>query len=231
MTQTKSAASIQQQPYTGVKPVKPLRIEDELLKAQERVRQLEAERELQDLARKEAEKKAQEESLKLEFASKIFEFAEQNGLMSKQAKAEPVPTAINEEVQTTENELPEVSTSKGVLVKLGLFFILISYFAFYQVFFGDTMNDSSRRIFEAMEAHLWTHIAISLATILFGFAVMYLMFPRQFKYFHNQISTQYSWNSDFENPTFEGVVRMATTFLAWLVPTAICASIMQLILG
>jgi hypothetical protein len=229
MTQTKSAASIQQ-PFTGLKTVKSLRIEDELAKAQERVRQLEAEREQQELARKDAEKKAKEESLKLEFASKIFEFAEQNGLLTKQTKAEPVPTTINE-VQTTENELPEVSTSKGVLVKLGLFFILISYFAFYQVFFGDTMNDSSRRIFEAMEAHLWTHIAISLATILFGFAVMYLMFPRQFKYFHNQISTQYSWNSDFENPTFEGVVRMATTFLAWLVPTAICASIMQLILG
>ena len=230
MTQTKSAASIQTQAYTGVKPVKPLRIEDELVKAQERVRQLEAEREQQELARKEAEKKAKEESLKLEFASKFFEFAEQNGLLTNQTKAEPVPTTINE-VQITENELPEVSTSKGVLVKLGLFFILIAYFAFYQVYFSDSMNDSSKRIFEAMEAHLWTHIAISLATILFGFAVMYLMFPRQFKYFHNQISTQYSWNSDFENPTFEGVVRMATTFLAWLVPTAICASIMQLILG
>lgn len=230
MTQTKSAASIQQQAYTGVKPVKPLRIEDELVKAQERVRQLEAEREQQELARKEAEKKAKEESFKLEFASKFFEFAEQNGLLTNQTKAEPVPTTINE-VQITENELPEVSTSKGVLVKLGLFCILISYFAFYQVFFSDSMNDSSKRIFEAMEAHLWTHIAISLATILFGFAVMYLMFPRQFKYFHNQIPTQYNWNSDFENPSFEGVVRMATTFLAWLVPTAICASIMQLILG
>lgn len=178
--------------------------------------------------RKEAERKAI--AKKQQLTNKIINLLKEEGIDIENMSAPNQVTSKT--VEPTEMEdSEEVNTSKGMLVKGAIFLGLIAFFALYQRLFGATMNDSAIRIFDAMEAHLWTHIALAIATILFGFGVMFLLFPKQFRYFHNHIPTDNSWNSDFDKPSFEGVVRMTTTFLTWVIPTWICASIMGLILG
>lgn len=196
---------------------------DELNEALENVERLQLEKMQEDLEQQERKAAVKKQRI----ANSFFTLLKDEGF---DLDGIPLPkSSIKAEIE--DDKAPVLSTSKGVLVKLLLFVGLILFFALYQSFFGEGMNDSSKRIFDAMEAHLWTHFALALGTILFGFGIMFLMFPNQFRYFHNQIHTEHSWNSDFEKPTFEGVVRMTTTFLAWLVPTWICASVMQLILG
>ena len=124
-----------------------------------------------------------------------------------------------------------LSTSRGLITKVGLFVAFMASFLGYETFFAKSMNDSQVRIFGAAEAHLWTHIWISLGTILFGFLVQYLIFNQQFKYFHNRIDTDNSWHEDFNNPTTGGIVRLTICFLTWAFPTGVCGMIMLLILG
>lgn len=197
---------------------------EELNEALENVRRLEMEKMEEDLAQQERKAAVKKQRI----ANSFFTLLKEEGF-----DLESLPEAKKTyKVEGEENsEIPILSTSNGVIVKLFLFVSLIMFFIMYQTFFGETMNDSSKRIFDAMEAHMWTHFALALGTILFGFGIMYLMFPCQFRYFHNKIHTEHSWSKDFDNPSFEGVVRMVTTFLAWSVPTFICANVMQLILG
>lgn len=124
-----------------------------------------------------------------------------------------------------------LSTSRGLIAKVGLFVAFMASFLGYETFFAKSMNDSQVRIFGAAEAHLWTHIWISLGTILFGFLVQYLIFNQQFNYFHNRIETEKSWHEDFETPTTGGIVRLTICFLTWAFPTGVCGMIMLLILG
>ncbi len=194
---------------------------NEALKDVERIQLEMMEEDLKNEERKEAIKKQR-------IANKFFSFLKDEGI---DLGSIPEPKAKFDKVEDVDNTPAILSTSNGVIVKLFLFVSLIMFFVMYQTFWGETLNDSSKRIFDAMEAHMWTHFALALGTILFGFGVMYLMFPCQFRYFHNKIHTEHSWSKDFESPSFGGVVRMVTTFLAWFAPTWICASVMQLILG
>lgn len=205
------------------KKVKTKTKAEELNEALENVRRLEMEKMEEDLAQQERKAAVKKQRI----ANSFFTLLKEEGFdLESVHEAKSFRTS-----EIEEDKQPVLSTSNGVIVKLFLFVSLIMFFIMYQTFFGETMNDSSKRIFDAMEAHMWTHFALALGTILFGFGIMYLMFPCQFRYFHNKIHTEHSWSKDFDSPTFEGVVRMVTTFLAWSVPTFICANVMQLILG
>lgn len=149
-------------------------------------------------------------------------------------KTQPEPSfqavaGKTENVLVNEDPALEVKTSNGLWSKGLLFLGLMGAFYAYQNW--ATLNDSQARILDAAEVHLWTHIWLALGVILFGFGIQYLVFNKQFRYFSNNIDSAHSWSKDFDNPTFEGTVRMASMLLTWLIPTWVCASVMQLILG
>lgn len=155
------------------------------------------------------------------------------GSVSPDFEKEAIPETKKAFTAKTESTLvsedAEIRTNKGLWFKIGVFAFFMFAFAIYQNF--ATLNDSQSRILDAAETHLWTHLWLALGTILFGFAIQYAVFNKQFRYFSNNIESAHSWSSDFDNPTFQGTVRMSTTFLTWLVPTWICGNVMLLILG
>ena len=230
MTLREKSGILDGYPNTKVVPMngkEVLNKDQEIEATKKRLATLEQEKKEDEEKAQQLEKDRQNLARKQKLTNKLINLLKEEGVDLEVG----ITKAEQEQKQVENDNVAGMSTSKGVIVKLVMFVGLIVFFAVYQMFFGAEMNDSSRRIFDAMEAHLWTHFALSLGTILFGFGIMYLMFPCQFRYFHNQINTSHSWNKDFDSPSFDGVVRMATTFLSWVVPTWICASVMQLILG
>jgi hypothetical protein len=140
----------------------------------------------------------------------------------------PKPRILVNDVPVPDGE-KEVKTSHGIWTTIAMLLGLMVLFAVFQNF--AEMNDSQSRILNAAQAHFWTHIWLALGTILFGFGVHFAIFNKQFRYFSNNIETGNSWSKDFDNPTFEGAIRIATTFATWAFCTWVCASVMQLILG
>jgi hypothetical protein len=149
--------------------------------------------------------------------------------VNMEAMAMPAPPKPREFVNEVVSDEKELHTSKGLWGTFGLLVGLMLLLSGYQYFAN--LNDSEGRILDAAQAHFWTHVWIALGTILFGFGVQWAVFNKQFRYFSNNIESERSWSSDFDNPTFGGTVRMATTFLTWAFSTWVCGHVMLLILG
>lgn len=198
-------------------------VEEELKSYRQKIaelEQLEENRKLQEIQR-ENQRKQQEKKEKA--ANALFEALDKLGVQLPEV--EPRPMASEPALE----EITKISTRKGLFWLSGVFLFFLGFFALYGSF--AQLNDSELRINNAAYIHFISHIWLAVSVILSGVAVQYLLFNVQARYFWSNIQTQSSFVQDFQQPSYQGVVRMCICLFTFAFPTFIITHIFQLILG